>query len=130
VNHGSGGTSLNVEYEIEIEDMRIDIERAIPYGLILNELLSNEYKHAFTEGEGGFVRVELSDREGAYQLTLCDDGIGLPPDFDEIRRSSMGLQIVDSLVSQLDGHITYLSKNFPGSPTDCSTEIRLVFPHA
>jgi len=126
-SHGSYGTELNVDFEIE--DIRIEIDRAVPYGLILNELLSNEYKHAFAEGEEGLIRVELYEREGSYRLILCDNGLGLPPDFEELRSSSMGLQIVDSLVSQIKGSITYLSKNFPDSPTDYSTEIRLEFPH-
>jgi two-component sensor histidine kinase len=86
----------------------LDIERAIPLGLILNELISNALKHAYPGGRSGEILVRLVVAEVGHQtLEVRDDGIGLPPDFDARKAKSLGLQIVDSLCRQLHGSHTF-----------------------
>ncbi|MGA9139582.1 MAG: histidine kinase N-terminal 7TM domain-containing protein [Methanocella sp.] len=90
---------------IEVPDIYLDIDGAIPCGLIINELVSNSLKYAFRDGRAGEVCVSLSRREGIYTLVVSDDGAGLPPDLDFRNTASLGLQLVNTLVGQLEGTI-------------------------
>ena len=73
---------------------------------IVNELVSNALKHAFPDGRGGHVLVELRDLGGGqYALVVSDDGVGLPADFDLGRGQSLGLQLVGDLSQQLGGTV-------------------------
>ena len=86
--------------------MQLDLDRAIPCGLIVNELVSNALKHAFPDGRAGRVCVELQpfgDRQ--HVLVVGDNGVGLPPDLDYHRADSLGLQLVDDLTQQLHGNV-------------------------
>lgn len=94
-----------VELEKELEGVKLDLDQAIPCGLILNELISNALKHAFPDGAQGRIQLGLRSREGRVEITVSDNGVGLPPDFDEERSSGLGLQLVHMLIGQLDGHI-------------------------
>jgi two-component sensor histidine kinase len=74
--------------------------------LIINELVSNSLKHAFVDGRGGEVRVEFGVGEGGrYRLVVSDDGVSMPEEIDLRNTRSLGLQLVGSLVDQLDGTI-------------------------
>jgi two-component sensor histidine kinase len=83
--------------------LALDLDQAIPAGLILNELASNALKHAFPGGRSGCVRIEGCRRNGWNYLTVKDDGVGLPHDFDTRRSKSLGLEIVNILTRQLNG---------------------------
>ena len=93
-----------VELNIEVSNIYLDIDTAIPCGLLLNELMSNALKHAFPNGREGRICVEMrSNDKGMYQLTVWDDGIGMPIEIDYRKTSSLGLQLVNSLTRQLGG---------------------------
>jgi len=96
------------QLEDDIAAVRLDIDQAIPCGLILNELTSNSFKHAFTDRAGGELSILLKilPETGALHLCVADDGIGVPPDLFEQHRGSLGLQLVQDLVRQLDGKLT------------------------
>jgi two-component sensor histidine kinase len=82
--------------------MSIDI--AIPCGLIINELVSNSLKYAFPEGRGGEVYIRFAqESEQALRLIVRDNGIGCPPGFNLEETTSLGLQLVQSLITQLGG---------------------------
>lgn len=73
---------------------------------MLNELISNALKHAFIDGRKGRLDISMSKNdEEKFTLTVCDNGIGLPESIDFRNTGSLGLQLVSSLVSQLDGTI-------------------------
>jgi two-component sensor histidine kinase len=84
-------------------DVSLSIDAAIPCGLILSELVSNALKHAFPDGRRGSIVVGLWERNGMTVLTVRDDGIGMPAEIDMLRSESLGLQLVSTLVTQLDG---------------------------
>jgi two-component sensor histidine kinase len=81
----------------------LGVDQAIPAGLILNELISNALKHAFPGERCGSIRVEAHSREGTVQLSVIDDGVGLPEDLANRESKSLGLKIVKVLVRQSGG---------------------------
>lgn len=94
----------------------LSIDTAVPCGLVINELLSNALKHAFPEGRGGTIRVELIDcGEGSCEVSVSDDGVGLPQEFDAASVTTLGLQLVRGLVQQIEG--TLKISNEPGRTT-------------
>ncbi|MGZ8937554.1 MAG: CHASE4 domain-containing protein [Halobacteriota archaeon] len=85
----------------------VDITAAIPCGLIVNELVTNAFEHAFPDGRAGTITVSLcTDEAGTHVLSVSDDGVGFPEDLDFRNTKSLGLQLVTGLVNQLDGTIT------------------------
>jgi two-component sensor histidine kinase len=98
------GRSEAVRFELDLAPAVIDLDQAVPCGLILNELISNSLKHAFPEGRAGVIRVLLeSGTGGELRLRVSDNGIGLPPDIETKRARSLGLQLVSDLARQLGG---------------------------
>ena len=96
----------------DIDDISLNITAAIPCGLIINELVSNALKHAFPDGRGGEVRVSVKEVQGpAYVITVADSGVGFPASLDFKQTDSLGLQLVNTLVAQLDGTIDMIRKN-------------------
>jgi two-component sensor histidine kinase len=97
-----------VALHLNLPSVRLGIDRAIPCGLLVNELVSNAFKHGFPEGRQGEVRVELQaipDGPG-LRLRVADNGIGLPADFHLNRLSSLGLRLVPDLARQMGGTLT------------------------
>ncbi|WP_321421270.1 PAS domain S-box protein [uncultured Methanobacterium sp.] len=97
-------TTGNIGSEIDIEDVNLNIDTAIPLGLIINELVTNSVKHAFPQGEGT-ISIKLKSLPEQMELTVADNGIGLPVNIDIQNPKTLGLQLVKSLTEQLDGDI-------------------------
>jgi PAS domain S-box-containing protein len=95
-----------VELQVEVDDLYLGVDTAIPCGLILNELITNSLRHAFPGGRGGMVGVGLHRKDGRYVMHVRDTGVGLPADFDLSSCSSLGLQLVHTLVGQLEGDVS------------------------
>lgn len=99
-----GNRSGQVRLRLEVDEIWLTIDIAVPCGLLVNELLSNALKHAFATGAPGEARVELRPNgKGDLRLVVADDGIGLPQDLDLQNTPTLGLQLVHMLVRQLDG---------------------------
>jgi two-component sensor histidine kinase len=92
--------------KIEIEDIMLNIETAVPCGLIISELVSNSLKHAFPDDEEGEIQVSLQRCDGKYELLISDNGIGFPEDINFKNTNTLGLQLVNNLIDQIDGEIT------------------------
>ena len=93
---------------------------AIPLGLIVNELLSNAFKHAFVNRKQGKIEVSLSAEKGKIGLTVSDDGVGLPEGFDVNTSKTLGLHVVKILAEeQLEGNLEVISKD--------GTTIKIIF---
>ena len=99
--------SSNVTSNVYIDDIYLNINTALPMGLMVNELVSNSIKHAFPEGEGN-INIKLEYDGEKYILTVSDNGIGLPGDVDPFESSSLGLKLVNSLSIQLEGDLSVL----------------------
>jgi two-component sensor histidine kinase len=101
-----GLDSRPVELATEIDDIELDLDRAISAGLIINELVSNALKHAFPTDRAGRTYVALKRIAGSRcTLAVEDDGIGLPASLDPQQTSSLGLQLVHDLTRQLHGKL-------------------------
>lgn len=96
-----GAIALN----IDVEGVFLSVNAAVPCGLIINELLTNSLKHAFPPGRQGEIRVWARAEGSRYTLLVSDTGTGFPPGLDLRATESLGLQLVTSLVEQLDGTI-------------------------
>ncbi|KAF5033983.1 Histidine kinase [anaerobic digester metagenome] len=99
------GDPSRVRLNIDVEDVMLDINTSIPLGLILNELVSNSLKHAFPDERTGEINVVFTLTNDEYQLKVSDTGIGFPSDLDYRNTDSLGMQLVTSLTSQIDGEL-------------------------
>lgn len=104
--------AAKIDCEVEIEPgITLDIDCAIPCGLIVNELVSNAFKHAFKLSASGTICVCMTKNDhGKIKLIVADDGSGFPADFDLSNSKNMGLEIVSILVKQLNGDINFISE--------------------
>lgn len=98
-----GIDSARIALRVEVDDVSLPIDTAIPCGLIIHELVSNSLKHAFPDGRSGeiFIRLESTPGRGKV-LTVADDGAGLPRDVDLDTVHSLGLRLVRILAAQID----------------------------
>lgn len=94
----------SIGWELDVEDINIGIDTVIPLGLIVNELVTNSVKYAFPQGEGT-ITINLKSLSEQIKLNITDDGIGLPKNIDIENTKTLGLQLVNSLVNQIDGNI-------------------------
>lgn len=117
---GNTSTSLNINLE---ENIFLDMDTAVPLGIIINELVSNSLKHAFADRDNGNIQIELCKEESpesndngtrnnneglkgsTFILTVSDNGIGVPESFDLENPDSLGIQLISTLVDQLDGEL-------------------------
>jgi two-component sensor histidine kinase/ActR/RegA family two-component response regulator len=103
--YARSGNAINLG--IHVENVCLRMDSAIPCGLLIHELVSNSLKHAFPAGKGE-IRIDLHPEGGQrYLLTVADDGVGCPENFDISRTPSLGMQLVNALVDQLEGDIEF-----------------------
>jgi PAS domain S-box-containing protein len=101
----TGISPTAVSLQLDMEDMALGVDKAIPCGLILNELITNALKHAFPRPRQGQVRVQLRKDGNSAALSVGDNGVGMPEQFNLKDSSSLGLSLVYTLVEQLDGQV-------------------------
>lgn len=117
------GTHAGVYPQLDLAHIELNIEQAIPCGLLLNELLSNACKHAFDADTPGKIHVRLQPKNETHIiLEVSDNGKGLPPDFQTRRKHSLGLQLIDDLTRQLNGCLDIQSND--------KTSFRITFPRS
>lgn len=109
-----------IALKINVEPIHLSVDVAIPCGLIINEIVTNSLKYAFPLGKSGEICIDFhSDNNNQLLLSVSDNGIGLPPDFDIQDTETLGLQLVTALTGQLSGTIE-LNRNF-------GTEFKITF---
>ena len=108
-----GVLSTKIKLKFDLQDVKISIDSAVPLGLIINELVSNVFKHAFPNRQEGEIFIRLfKEKDKTISLELFDNGIGFPQNFDPRKDGSMGFASVFSIVeSQLKGEISVKSEN-------------------
>lgn len=110
-----------IAMHVSASRIRLDIDRAIPCGLIVNEVVTNALTHAFPDDRRGNIWIDARQGDGEVELVIRDDGVGIPLEIDIGKVRSFGLQIARTLSQQLDGNIT-LERNG-------GTTVRVTFPY-
>ncbi|WAC04578.1 MAG: PAS domain S-box protein [Methanoregula sp.] len=100
-----GRSEKGVTFSTDIRNISLDINTAIPVGLMINELVSNSLKHAFPDGKIGEISIAIHQKERQLTIVYKDTGVGIPQEFDWRKAKSLGLRLVISLVEQLFGTI-------------------------
>lgn len=109
-----------IQLKVDVDDVFLDINRAIPCGLIVNELVTNSLKHAFPNGREGRIVVKMNGNgRGQISLIVKDNGIGFPEDLDFQKTETLGMQLVTDLVTQIEGKIKLMRER--------GTEFQVVF---
>ncbi|REL37902.1 PAS domain S-box protein [Rhodohalobacter sp. SW132] len=112
-------SSININFNVQ--KIELNINQAIPVSLIVNEVVTNMFKHAFVGKEKGNIWISLSEKNETIYLVLSDDGIGLPVDLNISKNpNSLGMQLIDTLAQQLEGEFKY-------ETTDGKTNFKLTF---
>ncbi len=103
----------NITINQKIEDIQFNIDTAIPLSLIINEIITNCYKHAFENKKEGIISISIKKQmTGFYELIIEDNGNGLPENFNSFENSkSVGFDLIRGLCQQIDGEIEITSKN-------------------
>lgn len=99
-----------IELDLEIEEVPLGLDMAIPFGLLANELLSNCLKHGYPDDRRGLIKVYVGRQQGVVHMIVKDDGVGLPEGFSAETCSSMGLKLAASLAHQLGGQLRFRSE--------------------
>ncbi|MFN8712661.1 MAG: sensor histidine kinase [Bacteroidota bacterium] len=118
-------TPLPIEVNIKAQRIPLNLTKAIPCGLILNELLSNCYKHAFHGKDQGEINISFISNNNdpeLYELSVQDNGKGLPANFNPSELNSLGITIIESLTQQIDGTLKWVSS--PNNGSSFSIEFR------
>ncbi len=111
-----------ITVDIQCQDFTIPLMQAVPLGLLLSELLVNAYKHAFEGRERGQIQISCDVKKDHLNIEVSDDGIGLPKGFS-LDSGSIGMEIVQTLKEQLDGHLLYSSHAGEGTTFTISFNI-------
>lgn len=113
-------TPARIRFLLEVAPIQLDVKQAIPLGLIINEAITNVFKHAFPNRDHGQVRISLQPRgEEEIALSIVDDGVGLPPGYEQSRKGSLGMSLLKGLCSDFQGRHTIESRN--------GTRVQVVF---
>lgn len=95
----------NINFRIKAENIYFDLEKAIPLGLLINEVLSNSLKYAFENQKNGEIFIIIKNKGLEFELIVGDNGVGLPDNFDFRTAKTLGMQLIISLAEQLEGQI-------------------------
>jgi PAS domain S-box-containing protein len=122
-SYSLGNTDIRLRLDLA-EDTFFDMDIAVPLGMIVNELVTNSFKHAFNDRNQGEIRIGLhreeegecilctnEDCSNSFTLTVSDNGVGIPEALDVEDVETLGMQLVTSLVDQLDGELELNREN-------------------
>ncbi|MFH5886029.1 histidine kinase dimerization/phosphoacceptor domain -containing protein [Halalkalibaculum sp. DA3122] len=103
LSHSFKQVDQAIDVHIDSDDITLEIEKAVPLAMILNELLLNSYIHAFKGRESGTIFVKMREREQEILISVRDNGIGLPEGFDPAKQKTLGMKLILTLTRQLNG---------------------------
>ncbi|OQP45293.1 hypothetical protein A4H97_32785 [Niastella yeongjuensis] len=105
-------TSGRVEFVVDVLHLNVEISQAVPLGLIINEAITNAIKYAFPDGRQGMVTIRLQETvDNLVQLSIVDNGIGMPDGFDFTDSSTFGISLMLGLAEQIKGHLDLMNDN-------------------
>lgn len=95
----------HIDLKLELQDVNLSLDQSIPAGLLINEIVTNSLKYAFPNNEDGIIGVNLSQKNEDITLEVYDNGIGLPEKKDDEQADTLGTQLIEALVDQLDAEL-------------------------
>lgn len=101
-----GDKTDRVKMIIESDHVGLDMDTAMPSGLLVNEIVSNAYKYAFPGDARGEIRISIRKQDGKIIYRIADNGVGLPPEINLEQSESLGMQLIQALTAQLDGELS------------------------
>ncbi len=104
-----------VRLVLDVQKVILNLDTSIPAGLIINELVTNSIKHAFTDANDGIILINLYTKNNSLFLEVSDNGKGFPEDIDFKNTNSLGLQLVNTLIEQLNGSIELKENKYKGT---------------
>ena len=100
------GTERAIEVTTDVEDLRLDVDRALACGLVVSELVTNALKHAFAGRSHGRIRVTMTGVGDEIVLRVADDGIGLPAGFESRSTTTLGFELIGAFVQRLNAQLS------------------------
>lgn len=104
-----GARRRGLDWSVEGDSVIVDIDHAVPIGLICNEVIANALKHAFRDGQAPSLEMSISEGKDTYRVVIRDNGSGLPADFEARSRRSMGIQVIYGLAGQIGATVSFKS---------------------
>ena len=104
------GGKCQVDFDIARSDASIGLDQAVPVALLMNELIVNCLKHAFPNADNGKIKIAYYIDNNSFVLEVCDNGVGLPENFNILESDTLGMLLITNLTSQLEGQINFLNK--------------------
>lgn len=101
----------DVKTKIVAQEIELELDIAVPMGLVVSELLMNAYKHAFDNSNNGLVEIQLNKNESSIEAIIKDNGKGLPDNFKIIGSNTLGCEIIEALLDQIDGRVEFWNDN-------------------
>lgn len=111
--------SSNIEVQYDVDNIKLNVNQAVPCGLIINELVTNAFKHAYPNGGGGTLKVSVKEKNEQVCLTISDNGVGFPEDVMQNKNGSLGFTLVEILTKQIEADLHFGEMN--------GTQISVVF---
>jgi two-component sensor histidine kinase len=99
------GFTSDITLQLQVDSVPLGLDRAVPCGLMISELVTNALKHAFPDGGPGEIQIAAHLQVEQVELIVRDDGVGLPADIDPETSTSLGLRLVHLLIRQLQGNL-------------------------
>ena len=116
-----GDKTDRIDVQIKGDKIDLDMDTAMPCGLLVNEIVSNAYKYAFPGKEKGTILIEFKKANGKMTLLIQDNGVGFPEEYDLDRSESLGMQLIQALTGQLEGELKVSKNN--------GTTFEITFPY-
>jgi two-component sensor histidine kinase len=105
------GPDQDIDLEFSFDDISLDIDQAVPCGLLINEIIVNAFKHAFKHKKSGIIKISLKRINGTAKLVIADNGEGIPKDLNIKESSSLGMMLIDTFKSQLEATMEITNTN-------------------
>ena len=116
-----GDKTDRIHLQISGDKIGLDMDTAMPCGLLVNEIVSNSYKYAFPNQETGSIQIDFKKIDNKIILFIKDNGVGFPEEYDLEKGESLGMQLIQALTSQLDGELVVSREN--------GTSFKISFPY-
>lgn len=107
----ANSSNKKIDIKLNIDAIQLEIDTAVPLSLILNEIINNAYKHAFSSTNTGEIEILLEKLQNQYRLVVHDNGVGFPDNFDIKKLNSVGFELINGLTKQINGTLSITNKN-------------------